>query len=106
MMSRGKVGSIFIDNGLSDIIGKNKESFSKELAPNLRAAIGPFIDAKLSTLNSLELVPNDTFDAAINPTEKKEPKKEAKKPSEPEEIPEQNSVIIQDNSNGLFGHSN
>jgi hypothetical protein len=74
MMSRGKVGSIFIDNGLSNIIGKNKESLSKELAPNLREAIDPFIDAKINTLNSLGLIPNDEFDALIKPAKKEEQK--------------------------------
>lgn len=62
MMSRGKVGSIFVDNGLSNIIGPNKESLSKENAPNLRDAIEPFIEAKLDVLNQLELVPNEEFE--------------------------------------------
>lgn len=65
MMSRGKVGSIFIDNGLSNIIGQNKESLSKENAPNLRDAIQPFIDAKLDILNQLDLVPNEEFEQGI-----------------------------------------
>lgn len=70
MMSRGKVGSIFIDKGLSNIIGQNKESLSKESAPNLRDAVEPFIEAKLDVLNQLDLVPNEEFEQEIAPTEK------------------------------------
>lgn len=69
MMSRGKVGSIFIDKGLSNIIGQNKESLSKESAPNLRDAVEPFIEAKLDVLNQLDLVPNEEFEQEIAPTE-------------------------------------
>lgn len=69
MMSRGKVGSIFIDKGLSSIIGQNKESLSKESAPNLRDAVEPFIEAKLDVLNQLDLVPNEEFEQEIAPTE-------------------------------------
>jgi muramidase (phage lysozyme) len=61
-MSRGKSGSIFIDNGLSQIIGANKENLQKKLAPNLKDAIEPFIKAKLEVLNSLELIPNEEFE--------------------------------------------
>lgn len=69
MMSRGKVGSIFIDKGLSNIIGQNEESLSKESAPNLRDAVEPFIEAKLDVLNQLDLVPNEEFEQEIAPTE-------------------------------------
>lgn len=69
MMSRGKVGSIFIDKGLSNIIGQNKESLSKESAPNLRDAVEPFIEAKLDVINQLDLVPNEEFEQEIAPTE-------------------------------------
>lgn len=68
-MSRGKVGSIFIDKGLSNIIGQNKESLSKESAPNLRDAVEPFIEAKLDVINQLDLVPNEEFEQEIAPTE-------------------------------------
>lgn len=66
MMSRGKVGSIFIDNGLSNIIGQNKESFSKETAPNLKDSVEPFIKAKLEILNQLGLISNEEFEKLIS----------------------------------------
>ena len=72
MMSRGRVGSIFIDNNLSNIIGSNTVSTNKEDAPNLREALQPFIDSKLESLNKLGLISNEDFDKLINP--KKEPK--------------------------------
>lgn len=65
LMSRGKVGSVFIDKGLSNIIGQNKESLSKEQAPNLRDAVDPFIEAKLDILNQLDLVPNEEFEQGV-----------------------------------------
>lgn len=65
LMSRGKVGSIFVDKGLSNIIGQNRESLSKENAPNLRDAVDPFIDAKLDILNQLDLVPNEEFEQKV-----------------------------------------
>lgn len=75
MMSRGKSGSIFIDKGLSNIIGQNKESLSKEMAPNLRDAIEPFIEAKLATLEQLGLIPNEEFGQSEVKTPKVEPPK-------------------------------
>ena len=70
LMSRGKVGSIFIDNNLSDIIGKNTISSTKELAPNLRDALEPFIQAKLDFIdNNLNLESNEDFDKLIKSDE-------------------------------------
>lgn len=93
MMSRGKVGSIFIDNGLSNIIGQNKESLSKENAPNLRDAIEPFIDAKLDILNQLELVPNEEFEQEITPAEEATDDSTA---NTDEVLPEDESLQIDD----------
>lgn len=87
MMSRGKSGSIFIDKGLSNIIGQNKESLSKEMAPNLRDAIEPFIEAKLATLEQLGLIPNEEFGQFEVKTPKVEP---------PEVLPEDESLIVDD----------
>lgn len=87
MMSRGKVGSIFIDNNLTNIIGQNKESLSKENAPNLREAIEPFIEAKLDVLNSLDLVPNEEFEQEITGEETTE-----------EETGEEGEVLSEDES--------
>lgn len=87
MMSRGKSGSIFIDKGLSNIIGQNKESLSKEMAPNLRDAIEPFIEAKLATLEQLGLIPNEEFGQSEVKTPKVEP---------PEVLPEDESLIVDD----------
>ena len=53
LMSRGREGAIFIDNGLSSIIGKNNISNSRELSPNLRDAAEMFIKAKLDLLSKL-----------------------------------------------------
>lgn len=62
LMSRGRIGSIFIDNGLSNIIGQNKESFSQQLAPNLKEAFQPFVDAKMELLNLIGRIPNEEFE--------------------------------------------
>jgi hypothetical protein len=64
-MSRGKIGSIFIDNNLSNIIGQSKETLTKATAPNLKDALIPFIEAKLEILNKLGLVSNEDFEALI-----------------------------------------
>lgn len=91
MMSRGKVGSIFIDNNLTNIIGQNKESLSKENAPNLREAIEPFIEAKLDVLNSLDLVPNEEFEQEITGEETTEEETE-----EGEVLSEDESLQVED----------
>jgi hypothetical protein len=65
-MSRGKVGSIFVDRGLSNIIGANKKAFIKTLAPNLKEGIDDFVKSKKETLDKLGLIANDAFEALIN----------------------------------------
>lgn len=100
MMSRGKVGSIFIDKGLSNIIGQNKESLSKEQAPNLKEAVGPFIDAKLDVLNQLDLVPNEEFEATEEESTENESTDEtsddAEETSDDEVLPEDESLQVDD----------
>lgn len=59
LMSRGREAAIFIDNGLSAIIGNNELSNSRELSPNLRDAAEMFIKAKLELLSKL---PKTNFD--------------------------------------------
>lgn len=53
MISRGKNGSILIDNGLSKIIGPNKEEFHTALAPNLKEAVEEFRKMKLDILSKM-----------------------------------------------------
>lgn len=101
MMSRGKVGSIFIDKGLSNIIGQNKESLSKESAPNLRDAVEPFIEAKLDVLNQLDLVPNEGFEQEITPTEETTDDSSTDEETADEEVtdeilPEDESLYVDD----------
>lgn len=55
MISRGKNGSILIDNGLSKIIGPNKEEFHTALAPNLKEAVEEFRKMKLDVLSKMTL---------------------------------------------------
>lgn len=88
MMSRGRIGSIFIDNGLSDIIGKNIESTSKKLAPNLRDSVELFIEAKLGILNRLSLQSNEDFEKQINPTTQPN--------LQPTTLPDDESLEVQD----------
>lgn len=96
MMSRGKVGSIFIDKGLSSIIGQNKESLSKESAPNLRDAVEPFIEAKLDVLNQLDLVPNEEFEQEIAPTEETTDDSQTDEEAVDEVLPEDESLQVDD----------
>lgn len=53
MISRGKNGSILIDNGLSKLIGSNKEEFHTALAPNLKEAVEEFRKMKLDILSKM-----------------------------------------------------
>lgn len=61
LMSRGKEASIFIDNGLSDIIGENEIQKYKAKAPNLKdkingeSAIDILRKKKLNLLNLIDL---------------------------------------------------
>lgn len=61
LMSRGRTASIFIDNGLSSIIGNNNISTYKAKAPNLRdvingtSAVDELRQIKTNILNSFDL---------------------------------------------------
>lgn len=92
LMSRGKTASIFIDNGLSSIIGKNTQDDYTAKAPSLKdkingkSTIEQLKERKLDILNQLDLSPiegvpsqqannqnNQTFQQAVNPTDFKAP---------------------------------
>lgn len=92
LMSRGKTASIFIDNGLSGIIGKNIQDDYTAKAPSLKdkingkSTIEQLKERKLSILDQLDLSPieglNETSNQnanqqstqqAINPTDFKAP---------------------------------
>lgn len=53
MMSRGKTASIFIDRGLSTIIGNNRNEYSTALAPSMKEAVEQFRTSKLETLDKM-----------------------------------------------------
>lgn len=92
LMSRGKTASIFIDNGLSNIIGKNTQDDYTAKAPSLKdkingkSTIEQLKERKLDILNQLDLSPiegvpsqqvnnqnNQPSQQAINPTDFKAP---------------------------------
>lgn len=92
LMSRGKTASIFIDNGLSNIIGKNIQDDYTAKAPSLKdkingkSTIEQLKERKLSILDQLDLSPieglNETSNQnanqqstqqAVNPTDFKAP---------------------------------
>ena len=92
LMSRGKTASIFIDNGLSNIIGKNIQDDYTAKAPSLKdkingkSTIEQLKERKLNILNQLDLSPiegvvsqqnnqqnNQPTQQAVNPTDFKEP---------------------------------
>ena len=54
-MTRAKTASIFIDNGLSDIIGKNVKSDNKSKAPSILAGVQELREKKLSILDQFKL---------------------------------------------------
>lgn len=65
MISRGKVGSIIINNGLTNIIQYNTEQFNKAIAPNLKDAIQPFKESELALIQQLNIVSPEEFDKSI-----------------------------------------
>lgn len=95
LMSRGKTASIFIDNGLSNIIGKNIQDDYTAKAPSLKdkingkSTIEQLKERKLSILDQLDLSPieglngtsnqntnqqsTQTTQQAVNPTDFKAP---------------------------------
>lgn len=54
-MTRATTASIFINNGLSDIIGKNTISNNKSKAPSILAGVKELREKKLAILDKLEL---------------------------------------------------
>ena len=92
LMSRGKAASIFIDNGLSNIIGNNTKDDYTAKAPSLKdkingkSTIEQLKERKLNILNQLDLSPiegvasqqnnqqnNQSTQQAMNPTDFKAP---------------------------------
>ncbi len=92
LMSRGKTASIFIDNGLSNIIGNNIQDDYTAKAPSLKdkingkSTIEQLKERKLNILNQLDLSPiegissqqannqnNQPSQQAVNPTDFKAP---------------------------------
>lgn len=61
LMTRAREGSVFIDNGLSSIIGKNTISKNKSKAPSIKQGVPKLIADKLEILKQLDYTP-------INPT--------------------------------------
>nr|DAF63667.1 MAG TPA: Helicase [Podoviridae sp. ctz6O13] len=57
LMSRSREASIFIDNGLSGIIGKNVISQSKSKAPSIKEGISRLVEKKREILNQLDYSP-------------------------------------------------
>jgi hypothetical protein len=67
MISRGKVGSIIINNGLTNIIQNNTEQFNKAIAPNLKDAVQPFKESELELIDKLNIVSPEEFENSITP---------------------------------------
>lgn len=70
-MTRATTASIFIDNGLSDIIGKNISTNNKSKAPSILSGVKELREKKLNILNQLKLDLKE-----IKDEDKKEDKKE------------------------------
>lgn len=85
MISRGKNGSILVDNGLSKIIGPNKEEFHTALAPNLKEAVEEFRKMKLEILS--KMTPDSSESESDKPSDKdtKEGDATSEEPSESDE---------------------
>lgn len=105
MISRGRKGSIIIDNGLSQIIGPNREEYHTALAPNLKEAVEEFRKSKLDIL--ARLLPQDNTKTSQQPKssqnqenqeESSSSKNEAQEPAQ-EPTPEKDSEKQQDKDN-------
>ena len=57
LMSRSREASIFIDNGLSNIIGPNLVSQSKSKAPSIRESVSRLVEKKQEILKELDYTP-------------------------------------------------
>lgn len=109
LMSRGRRGSIFIDNGLTQNIGQNRQTNTRALAPNLQNAVKPFVVSKRAIIDSLNLVPNDKFEKLItseiskekeSEDQKEESKKE--KESKKEGNQEENTLVDSEEENNTL----
>lgn len=57
LMTRAREASVFIDRGLSQIIGKNLVSRNKSKAPSIRTGVSQLIEQKLEILKQLDYNP-------------------------------------------------
>jgi hypothetical protein len=91
-MTRARTASIFIDNGLSDIIGKNIISNNKSKAPSILAGVDELRAKKLEILNKLK------FDLSeeTKEEEKKKSEKESSRSTEEDFIDPDNKNIDQE----------
>lgn len=85
MISRGKVGSIIINNGLTNIIQNNTEQFNKAIAPNLKDAIQPFKESELKLIDKLNIVSPEEFENSITPVTEAEAAEEGTPKEESED---------------------
>ena len=66
LMTRAREASVFIDNGLSSIIGRNIQSPNKSKAPSIKSGIAQLISDKLDILKQLDFTPiNITGNVAV-----------------------------------------
>lgn len=104
MISRGKNGSILIDNGLSNIIGANKVEYHTAIAPNLKEAIDEFRKAKLEVLSKIsENTNTQEPQNQENPDNKKSTENNGEEPTKKDNTPqpteENNTSQRKDNNN-------
>lgn len=88
LMSRGKSASIFIDNGLSSIIGKNIQDDYTVKAPSLKdklngkSTIEQLKERKLDILNQLDLSPIEGIGSQQNNQQNNQPTQQAVNPTD------------------------
>lgn len=88
LMSRGKTASIFIDNGLSSIIGKNIQDDYTAKAPSLKdkingkSTIEQLKERKLNILNQLDLSPIEGVVTQQNNQQNNQPTQQAMNPTD------------------------
>lgn len=88
LMSRGKTASIFIDNGLSNIIGNNIQDDYTAKAPSLKdkingkSTIEQLKERKLNILNQLDLSPIEGVDSQQNNQQNNQSTQQAMNPTD------------------------
>ena len=88
LMSRGKTASIFIDNGLSNIIGNNTQDDYTAKAPSLKdkingkSTIEQLKERKLNILNQLDLSPIEGVDSQQNNQQNNQSTQQAMNPTD------------------------